>query len=471
MRKRTRIVMITVGASALLTVAALAVNNAWVTNQDASNVYGQPNFTSAATGTGLNQVNLPYGAVVDPVTGKLFISDSNNNRVLRFAVGAGDGATAEAVFGGTGATAANTLANNTGIAFDASGDLWVADLGNNRVLRFGGAGTLASGSSADRVLGQTTFAGNTAGTSQTTMSQPSAIFVDSGNHLWVADVLNNRVLRFDGASTLASGAAATAVLGQSTFNTNTAALSQTGMNQPLGITADALGQHLWVGDANNQRILRFDNAVGLGNGAPATAVLGSTNFTSTGGVSNQALIQVPGGLAVDANDRLYEADEALARVLIFLSASTAPNGAKAAYVLGQPDFNSFTINNGGLDASAINNTRRISFYEPTQSLYVSDIGNDRVLRFTPQRTTAANVSISGRVTDSRGAGLRGVTVTITDSRGNRLRAVTNAFGYYTFADVPSGDTYIANATSRGMFFPARVMTVNDAVSDLNFSPQ
>jgi len=66
-----------------------------------------------------------------------------------------------------------------------------------------------------------------------------------------------------------------------------------------------------------------------------------------------------------------------------------------------------------------------------------------------------------------GAGVRGATVTVQDSRGHKLMAITNAFGYYTFASVQSGDTYIANASARGLAFSPRVVTVNDAVSDLD----
>jgi len=81
--------------------------------------------------------------------------------------------------------------------------------------------------------------------------------------------------------------------------------------------------------------------------------------------------------------------------------------------------------------------------------------------------TAAKVSISGRVMSASGAGVRGATVTVQDSRGHKLMAITNAFGYYTFASVPSGDTYIGQATSRGLTFGPRVVTVNDAISDLD----
>jgi hypothetical protein len=105
----------------------------------------------------------------------------------------------------------------------------------------------------------------------------------------------------------------------------------------------------------------------------------------------------------------------------------------------------------------------------------TDVGQSVVgldaIAFTPVGTTASNVTISGRVVSGTGAGMRGAFVTIVDSRGNKLTAATNAFGYYTFASVPSGDTYIANAAARGLTFGTRVVTVNDAVAGLDFSPQ
>ena len=92
--------------------------------------------------------------------------------------------------------------------------------------------------------------------------------------------------------------------------------------------------------------------------------------------------------------------------------------------------------------------------------------NNRGLAVVGQ-PTAANVTISGRVVSSSGAGVRAARVTITDSRGHTFTAISNAFGYYTFASVPSGDSYVANATSRGMTFSPRVVGVTDAVAGLD----
>jgi hypothetical protein len=86
-----------------------------------------------------------------------------------------------------------------------------------------------------------------------------------------------------------------------------------------------------------------------------------------------------------------------------------------------------------------------------------------------QSTTAADVSVSGRVLTSAGSGIRGATVTMMGADGNVRRVMTNAFGYYSFEDVPSGGAYTFTAASRGFNFSPRVINLNDAVSDLDFT--
>jgi fibro-slime domain-containing protein len=86
-------------------------------------------------------------------------------------------------------------------------------------------------------------------------------------------------------------------------------------------------------------------------------------------------------------------------------------------------------------------------------------------------TTAASVSIEGRVLDRVGYGIRGARVTLTDSSGTSTPALTNAFGYYRFSSVRSGESYVATASARGLVFAPRLITANDSVSGFDFRPQ
>jgi len=92
-------------------------------------------------------MNVPFGGAIDPISGKVFVADANNKRVLRFASGAAliNGAAADGVLGQPNfsssiiATSASGMYNPFGLAADSAGRLWVADASNSRVLRFGDA--------------------------------------------------------------------------------------------------------------------------------------------------------------------------------------------------------------------------------------------------------------------------------------------------------------------------------------------
>ena len=83
-------------------------------------------------------------------------------------------------------------------------------------------------------------------------------------------------------------------------------------------------------------------------------------------------------------------------------------------------------------------------------------------------TTAAGVSVSGRVLDVEGRGIRGATVSMTDTHGLVKTAVTNAFGYYKFDTVRSGETYVMRAAARRYSFSPRTISLTDQIADLNF---
>jgi DNA-binding beta-propeller fold protein YncE len=101
------VALLVVAISALALTSTYALSN----GQDASLVLGQATFTSGATGTTASTMNAPRGVAVDPVSGKVFVVESGNNRVLRFAsLGSlSNGAAAEGVLGQANFTA-NTAA-------------------------------------------------------------------------------------------------------------------------------------------------------------------------------------------------------------------------------------------------------------------------------------------------------------------------------------------------------------------------
>jgi hypothetical protein len=74
--------------------------------------------------------------------------------------------------------------------------LWAADHYNNRVLEFSAASLVADGLAASVVLGQTSFTASGGATTQSGLSGPSGLASDSSGNIWVADNFNSRVLEF-----------------------------------------------------------------------------------------------------------------------------------------------------------------------------------------------------------------------------------------------------------------------------------
>ncbi len=193
---------------------------------NADTLVGQVDFTSSAAHCSPTNFNQPSDALV--VGSRLFVSDTDNHRVLIW------GSVPNSTLGVAASWAlgqpdlSSCLAGTDANRLDHPHGLWsngvllaVADSDNNRVLLWNDVSNLAAdGVQADIVLGQASMTTATAGTSATTMHSPYGVF-GNGTSLFVADSGNNRVLVYPGIPTQ-SGAAASAALGQTSLNTNTA---------------------------------------------------------------------------------------------------------------------------------------------------------------------------------------------------------------------------------------------------------
>ncbi len=176
------------------------------------------------------------------------------------------------------------------IAVDSrNGNLYVADFGNNRVLRIPAPFSNPAGTAPDNVYGQpdlNTVKPNSSGISDQSLKGPGGVAFDGSGNLWVADNGNNRLLRFPSAVLDTNNAAADIVLGQTGFTVGVkdsgGKVSATGFDfaypgaVPIGMAFDAAGM-LYASDFNNARVLKF--APPFTSGEAATAVIGQTGFT------------------------------------------------------------------------------------------------------------------------------------------------------------------------------------------------
>jgi DNA-binding beta-propeller fold protein YncE len=375
----------------------------WTDGQDATYVIGQPDFTTNTGTTTQNGLNQGIGVALDLTNSKLYIADGANNRVLRFAYPiTGNQPNAEAVLGQAnytsgamnrgGSVAANTMAGPRSVAVDSAGRLWVADSVNNRVLRFDSAHTKTNGDNADGVLGQEDFVSSGTNTDQDGVNGPWGVAVDAAaGRLWVGDGSNSRVLRFDNASAKANGDDADGVLGQEDYVSSGTNTDQDGMNVPHGVEIDTSGR-LWVADSDNSRVLRFDNAAAKANGADADGVLGQEDYVSDVDNTDADGMTGPYDVALDNAGRLYVADLYNNRVMLFDNAAAKANGDDADNVLGQEDL----VSSGSVvDQDGMGFPVSLCVDSTNNRLFLGDYAFNRVTQFNASGTLPVEISSFG----------------------------------------------------------------------------
>ena len=80
--------------------------------------------------------------------------------------------------------------------------------------------------------------------------------------------------------------------------------------------------------------------------------------------------------------------------------------------------------------------------------------------------TAASVSVMGRVVDSAGRPISGVSVSIEGAVGIPRSTRTTTFGYFTFNDIEVGRTYLLSASHRRYSFVPTAIVLTDTVADI-----
>jgi len=245
---------------------------------------GGGNDSTAAIDT-LPSFNSPSGVAVD-VTGNIYVADYGNNLIRKITpvgvvstfAGSGNAGKTD----GTGTLASFNAP--TGIAIDASGNLFVADAGNDLIRKITSAGVVSTVAGSD-----STGSANGPGLSSS-FFDPVGVTVDAADNIYVADAGNNLIRLITSAGVVSNFA-----------GNNTNNLTAPSFNNPTGVAIDASG-NVYVANYLNNTILLI-NAAGTVNTYAGNGGQGAVN-----GPAGSATFYYPNSVAIDAAGNVYVSD-------------------------------------------------------------------------------------------------------------------------------------------------------------------
>jgi sugar lactone lactonase YvrE len=223
---------------------------------DVKTIAGTAGTTGSSNGLGTIQAlfDNPICVAVDS-TGNVYVADSGNN-TIRTIVPSGGYWWVSTIAGSAG-TAGSVNGTNTaalfdspaGLAVDSAGNVYVADYGNNTIRQIMPSGTNWVVST---IAGQAGQSGSADGTNNTArFRQPSGLAVDASNNLYVADAGNDVIRKITPVGTNWVVSTIAGQAGQSGSANGTGSSAR--FDRPIGVALDRSG-NVYVADTYNDTI-------------------------------------------------------------------------------------------------------------------------------------------------------------------------------------------------------------------------
>jgi hypothetical protein len=417
-------------------------------------------------GAATNAIVDPFG--IESRNGDLYIADFNDDRIRRVQGSNGIittvAGTGSRGFVGDGGPALQAELNGPAdVAFDAVGNMYIADLNNRRVRRINLVGNIETVAGN----GHAGFEGDGVLATTTSVSSPEAIALDLQGNLYIGDVNNRRVRRVTPAGIITT-VAGTGVTG---YSGDGGPATQATLTLPKDVWVDLLG-NLYIADFVNGAIRRVD-PTGI-----ITTVAGSgiTGFFGDGGPATLAMLRFPLGVVTDAANNLFIVDSDNYRLRRVEAATQtidtfAGNGQNANAGDGGPALNASIFSPDAVSLDSVGNVY-VSGRESTLDAWSK---NHTVRRIAPNGVISTVVGISHNgdggpaskaIIDPHrirfGEGTRLNDVYIADRRNHQIRLVSGTTGVITTV---AGDGDSGFAGDGGPALTARLNAPRGVKSD------
>jgi trimeric autotransporter adhesin len=383
------------------------------------------------------QLNSPAGLAIDSL-GDIFIADTANNvvrevtpdgNILTFA---GNGTPGYS--GDNGPATQAQLHGPAGVAVDSSGDLYIADSGNNTIREVtGGLIFTFAGDGYASYFGDANAPGSTAanptGTTPTRaeFNNPQDVVVGPGGGIYIVDTGNSYIREvLGGAVNFVAGSGAVGFAGDGGLATapTTTAGGGVALYDPQALAFDSAGNY-YIADSGNDRIRRV-NTKGIIN---TIAGNGTFGFSGDGGPATNAALNLPSGVVVDSQGNIYIADTRNFRIR-----KVSPSGTIST--IAGNGLMSYSGDGGPATAAQLNGPLGVGV-DTHENLFIADSGNN-----------AVRISNSSGITSVAG-GSFGVPRSIaTDTAGNAYVADSQANRVWKIA-ATGGVTAFAGTGTRG----------------------
>jgi uncharacterized protein (TIGR03437 family) len=235
--------------------------------------------------------------VVTDSAGNYYFTDSGNGRIRKVdaagkissVAGGGKG------LGDGGPATSAQLGNPVGLAIDATGNLYVAEVDNNRVRRISTSGIITTVAGT----GVAGFSGDGGAGTSAQLNNPHGVGVDAAGNVYIADTLNYRIRKVNTAGSITTVAGN----GQVTGTRDGVAATTVAVASPWDVKPDGNG-NFFISEWLGYRIRKVDAA-----GTISTfAGTGTSGNAGDGGTATSAQLGAPNGIAFDSAGNLYISD-------------------------------------------------------------------------------------------------------------------------------------------------------------------